>query len=100
MKSFSALLGFCVVVASACTGQSSSPADLRPLLDPILRKHDLPALAGAIVTSKGLQAVGVVGVRKYGASVPAELNDQFHLGSDTKAMTATLLAMLVEEGKI
>lgn len=79
---------------------SSSPRDLKPLLEPIRQKHDLPALAGAIVTSKGLQAVGVVGVRKYGTETPAEINDQFHLGSDTKAMTATLLATLVEEGKL
>ena len=28
------------------------------------------------------------------------VNDRFHLGSDTKAMTALLAAMLVEEGKI
>jgi CubicO group peptidase (beta-lactamase class C family) len=28
------------------------------------------------------------------------LNDRFHLGSDTKAMTALLAAMLVEEGKL
>src|SRR5208282_3291668 len=28
------------------------------------------------------------------------LDDRFHLGSCTKAMTATLVAMLVEEGKL
>ncbi len=28
------------------------------------------------------------------------INDEFHLGSDTKAMTATLLALLVDEGKL
>jgi CubicO group peptidase (beta-lactamase class C family) len=41
-----------------------------------------------------------VGVRKYGADSPVTVDDQFHLGSDTKAMTATLLAMLVEAGKL
>jgi CubicO group peptidase (beta-lactamase class C family) len=76
------------------------PEDLREVLEPIRAKYDLPALAGAIVTSRGLQAVGVVGVRKYGTDIAATRDDQFHLGSDTKAMTATLLAMLVEEGKL
>jgi CubicO group peptidase (beta-lactamase class C family) len=76
------------------------PEDLHELLEPIRAKYDLPALAGAIVTSRGLQAVGVVGVRKYGTDIAATRDDQFHLGSDTKAMTATLLAMLVEEGKL
>jgi CubicO group peptidase (beta-lactamase class C family) len=65
-----------------------------------MRKHDLPALAGAVVTSGGLIAKGAVGVRRYGKLTPVTVDDQFHLGSDTKAMTATLLALLVEEGKL
>ncbi len=73
---------------------------MNSLLEPILKKYDLPALAGAIVTSKGLVAVGAVGVRKYGTNTPVTIDDQFHLGSDTKAMTATMLATLVEEGKL
>jgi CubicO group peptidase (beta-lactamase class C family) len=76
------------------------PEDLNSLLEPILKKYDLPALAGAIVTSRGLVAAGAVGVRKYGTDSPVTVNDQFHLGSDTKAMTATLLATFVEEGKL
>jgi CubicO group peptidase (beta-lactamase class C family) len=76
------------------------PENLNALLDPIRQKYDLPALAGAIVTSKGLSAVGAVGVRKYGTDTPVTVDDQFHLGSDTKAMTATMLATLVEEGKL
>ena len=77
-----------------------APENLNSLLEPIRHKYDLPALAGAIVTSQGLIAVGTVGVRKYGTKTPVTIDDQFHLGSDTKAMTATLLAMLVEEGKL
>jgi CubicO group peptidase (beta-lactamase class C family) len=89
------------VVVSAKGMQNASPLEnLRDLLEPIRKQHDLPALAGAIVTSKGLQAIGVVGVRKYGTDIATTVDDQFHLGSDTKAMTATLLAMLVEEGKL
>jgi CubicO group peptidase (beta-lactamase class C family) len=96
-----------MVCALACIPDASSdsqnppvPENLNSLLDPIRQKYDLPALAGAIVTSKGLSAVGAVGVRKYGTDTRVTINDQFHLGSDTKAMTATLLATLVEEGKL
>lgn len=85
---------------SASSGEQVQPENLNSLLDPILKKYDLPALAGAIVTSKGLTAVGAVGVRKYGTDTPVTVDDQFHLGSDTKAMTATLLATFVEEGKL
>ena len=83
---------------TAC--QKSPPGDLNDRLRPILQAYDLPALAGAVVTSAGIKVQGVVGVRKYGTATPAAINDQFHLGSDTKAMTATLLAMLVEQGKL
>jgi CubicO group peptidase (beta-lactamase class C family) len=55
-------------------------------------------MAGAIVTRKGLDACGVVGVRKSGTKIPATLNDKWHLGSDAKAMTATLVGRLVEQG--
>jgi CubicO group peptidase (beta-lactamase class C family) len=78
----------------------TTPESLISLLEPIRQKYDLPALAAAIVTSKGLLASGAVGVRKYGTNSPVTVNDQFHLGSDTKAMTATMLATLVEEGKL
>lgn len=79
---------------------ASAPASLNSLLEPIRQKYDLPALAGAIVTSRGLSAVGAVGVRKYGTATPVTVDDEFHLGSDTKAMTATMAATLVEEGKL
>src|SRR5579872_4671295 len=75
------------------------PEDLRALLEPIRARHNLPALAGAIVTEEGAVASAAVGVRKFGSEVPVTVDDQFHLGSDTKSMTATLIGMLVEEGK-
>lgn len=99
-------LGFLILAfagvseASPDSPNAPVPENLNALLEPILKKYDLPALAGAIVTSKGLVAVGAVGVRKYGTDSPVTIDDEFHLGSDTKAMTATMLATLVEEGKL
>ena len=63
----------------------------------IRQKYDVPAICAARVTSQGLSAFGVAGVRKRGTTVPATLDDLWHLGSDTKAMTAMLLATFVEE---
>jgi CubicO group peptidase (beta-lactamase class C family) len=70
------------------------------LLAPIRAKYKVPAMAAALVTSKGLVTVGAVGTRKRGTEIPVTLNDQWHLGSDTKAMTATLVARLVEQGPL
>jgi CubicO group peptidase (beta-lactamase class C family) len=69
-------------------------------LTPFLSRYDLPALAAAVVKSGEIQAAGAVGTRRAGTNIPVTINDRFHLGSDTKAMTALLVARLVEEGKL
>jgi CubicO group peptidase (beta-lactamase class C family) len=74
--------------------------DLAPDLMAIREKYDFPALAAAVIVDGKLEAVGVVGVRKRGSEVPVEPNDPFHLGSCTKAMTGTLIGLLVQQGKL
>ena len=70
------------------------------LLKPIRQKFNLPAMAAALVTSDGIKFVGAVGVRKRGTEIPVGLEDLWHLGSDGKAMTSTLIAHLVERGQL
>lgn len=89
----------CVAKQRAPAPTAGDPA-LIALLEPIHREHDLPALAAAVVSSTGLQAQAVVGVRKRGAAMPATPGDLWHLGSNTKAMTAALAGRLVERGKL
>jgi len=69
-------------------------------LEAIRVRHGLPALAAAVVRRGRVVAVEAVGVRKAGAPVRATREDQFHIGSCTKAMTATLVGQLVEDGKM
>ncbi len=73
---------------------------LRERLEVLRRRHGVPALAAAFARSEGLIALEAVGVRRRGAPDPVQLDDRFHLGSCTKAMTATLLATFVEEGAL
>lgn len=58
------------------------------------------ALGAAVILDGRLQALGVTGERKAGSGVKVAPGDQFHLGSCTKAMTAVLVGMLVEERKL
>jgi len=88
------------ILASCLAQQIADVRNLNADLDPIRAKFDVPALAAAVVTRRGLFASGAVGVRKYGSNIPVTVNDQFHLGSDTKAMTATVLAIFVDEDKL
>ncbi|MDE2804145.1 MAG: serine hydrolase [Gemmatimonadota bacterium] len=69
------------------------------LLDVRVR-HGLIGLAGAIVTSDRLVAVGAVGTRAHGSLVPVTIHDKWHLGSITKSMTSTLAGILVEDGAL
>ena len=57
------------------------------------------ALAGGLVTPQGLEWSGVRGVRRSGQEASALAGDRWHLGSNTKAMTAAVFARLVEQGR-
>lgn len=80
--------------------RATDVTDLGSLLEPLRAQHDLPALGGAILTSAGLVALGVTGERARGSGVPVQRDDRWHLGSCTKAMTATLAAILVQRGTL
>jgi CubicO group peptidase (beta-lactamase class C family) len=71
---------------------------LDTLLEAVRAKTRVPALAGAIVTSRGLVAQGAVGIRAVGSDAKVTQADLWHIGSCTKSMTATLVARLVEQG--
>jgi len=75
-------------------------SSLDSVLNSYLARYDLPAIAAAVVKDGKVIAAGAVGTRRLGAKIQVTVNDRFHIGSDTKAMTALLAAVLVEEGKI
>jgi CubicO group peptidase (beta-lactamase class C family) len=79
--------------------EQPKPIDVKAILEPIRLKYHIPALGGCVLLRGGIAGLGVTGVRKAGDPTPAADGDQFHLGSCTKAMTATLIAKLVEEGR-
>jgi CubicO group peptidase (beta-lactamase class C family) len=81
---------------------AGDPADsgLVFLLEDARRRHGLPAIAVVVVRSDTVLAAEAVGVRRLNAPDPIAPGDRFHIGSNTKAMTATLVATLVEQGRI
>jgi CubicO group peptidase (beta-lactamase class C family) len=108
LKTFSiivAIVHSCASSTAAEPASSSTPIpdevrDLNSLLQPILDKHKIPALAAAFVKHDKTVGVGAVGVRRRGYKEPVTVDDKFHIGSCTKAMTATLCALLVQQGKL
>ena len=84
---------------------ASKSKKLESLLKETRAKHGLPALWAAKVTlgegdvSKNL-VIAASGVRRAKTTMQVGTNDLIHLGSCTKAMTATLIAQLVSSGKL
>lgn len=96
----SLLLSLLAITLPAAPGHAGGPASLNKMLTPYLARYALPAIAAAVARAGRIVAAGAVGLRRADAPIPVTLDDRFHIGSDTKAMTALLAAMLVEEGKL
>ncbi len=60
----------------------------------------MPALVAAVGHADGSIQTGAVGARVLGRPDKVTPDDWFHIGSVTKPMTATVVALLVEEGKL
>ncbi|ATQ41304.1 serine hydrolase domain-containing protein [Caulobacter mirabilis] len=67
-------------------------------LQKILKDTGAPAVAGMVVTAEGVAYLEAAGRRHRGAEDAVTKNDLWHLGSNTKAMTAALYGKLVEDG--
>lgn len=68
--------------------------------DSIKNAYKIPELAFAVLSSDTVFEMQVVGFQRINTNYKATLNDRFHIGSNTKAITAFLAALLVEQGKI
>ncbi len=94
------------LLLAAAAGGLASAAQAQPdadgmadLLAQLRREAGIPALGGAVITPDGIAWLDVTGVRQASGSDPVTSTDRWHLGSNTKAMTAALYARLVEQGR-
>ena len=74
------------------------PSGAQAALERIREQYGLPGMAAAVLDADGITDRAVVGVRRIGAADPLAHGDRFHLGSLMKAMTATTIAGVVEDG--
>ena len=76
------------------------PADLDAWVTRAMREFEVPGLALVIVKDGQVVALRGYGTRTAGAREPVDEHTVFQIASNTKAFTAALLAMLVDEGKV
>ena len=102
------------VAVSACGGGGSGPVtdgdtmmpddgdreriDISRFLVPAIEQGTAPGMIAAVIDEQGVRAIGAAGLRRQGSPEMFTVDDLVHIGSDTKAMTSTMLATLVEDG--
>jgi len=81
---------------------SSGPAGdwLAKLIVEQRKEKQLVGLAAMVTVDGNLEAAAAHGERKVGSGVSVEVGDRWHLGGISKSITATMLARLVEAGKM
>jgi CubicO group peptidase (beta-lactamase class C family) len=106
------LVALVVLCESSCGNSSPAPSqsakrqaaedqvDLGETLERIRGKHALLGLAAAVIQGERPVEAAVVGARRLGSPDRLQLADRFHIASCTKSMTATLAAILVEQGRL
>lgn len=68
--------------------------------DSIRKAYNIPEISYAVIESKSILEIAALGRHSIDLPDTATLNDRFHLGSNTKAMTGFMIAKYVEKGKL
>ncbi len=68
--------------------------------DSVRNAYNIPEISYAVVDSKSTLEIAALGRHSMDLPDTATLNDRFHIGSNTKAMTTFIIAKYVEKGKL
>ncbi len=78
----------------------NEPADLSEEIEQVRRQADIASLVCAAYKDGELVASGATGWLSHEHPTPVTLENKYHIGSCTKAMTAALIGLLVERGEL
>lgn len=67
----------------------------KPFADSIRKAYAIPALGYAVISADSILEIEMLGNKK--GDIPATLNDRFRIGSNTKAITGMVAALLVKQ---
>lgn len=84
-----------IILAAICFGQKTVK-----FADSIRKSHHIPEISYAAIDSKSTLEIAALGNHSVDLPDAATLEDRFHIGSNTKAMTAFLIAKYVEKGQL
>ncbi|MGP1394057.1 MAG: serine hydrolase domain-containing protein [Inquilinaceae bacterium] len=88
-----------VVLAITVGAGSAGAADIGRLASRLWVDTGAPGVAIGVY-DRGTITIGVAGTRTHDTDVAVDIVDLWHIGSNTKSMTATVAARLVEQGRL
>ena len=68
--------------------------------DSIRKVYHIPEISYSVLTVNSILEIEAIGIHSTTLGDTATLNDRFHIGSNTKAMSAFVIAKYVEKGKL
>ncbi len=87
------------LVAATLSAANAQDGGIQAGADMIRERTGAPGIA--ILIGQGDQVeLGLAGERAVNSDIPLQPDDLWHLGSNTKSMTATLVARLAEQGRV
>jgi len=89
-----------ILLLGAATADAAPGYDMEADVNRVRTLFDVPGIAIAVVKDGKLLAARGFGVRKLGEPVAVDGQTLFDIAANSKAFTAAMLAMLVDEGKL
>src|SRR5437016_6603372 len=93
-----ALLSYLMCTLATAAPATQKAEDYSATLERL--RGTAPGMVAAVIRGDQIILLGAAGTRARNRPEKVTIDDKFHLGSCTKAMTATMCATLVEEGKL
>lgn len=87
-------------ISQPATPDLSTQQGVNELLQDVIARHKMPGVVALLWKDGKVVASGAAGVRRAKHPEPLLLDDPMHIGSCNKAITATLAAVLVRQGKL
>jgi CubicO group peptidase (beta-lactamase class C family) len=94
------ILPFILMSFSDIKGENKVSQELEKQIDSLRIKYNIPAIAYGVVRNDSVIVRDVIGYRDIETNEKAQMDDLFHIGSNTKSFTSFLAGKLVEEGVI
>ena len=96
----SIFLLFCFFLTKASAQEQIIPPGLDGYIEKVMQAFQVPGLSVGIVKDGKIILAKGYGVKKLGDPSPVDANTLFSIASNSKAFTATAMAMLVDDGKL